>query len=99
MFPVHCKLTDPDNGYKGEQARAHKLLEANGPDHVYTIQNMNVGQSSTSLYFYSHDRNDDLFLQPWNSVQFSPCDMFGNMLGEEQGCCIEASMCGHGDEL
>lgn len=89
-FPVHCKLTDPDSGYPGDSTRAYELIEKNGADHVYTLQHMEVGQSSTKLYFYQ-----EYLTIGYNSVQFTACDMFGNMLGEEQGCCIESSMCHH----
>jgi hypothetical protein len=80
-FPVHCKLTDPNAGWPGEQERARELLEKNGEDHVYTIQHMEVGQSSTKLYFY----NEYLTIG-YNSVQFSACDMFGNPMDTTCDC-------------
>lgn len=49
MFPIHAKCVTFDAGYAMERERARKELELG---RVYTVQHMQVNQSSTSLSFW-----------------------------------------------
>lgn len=59
-FPIHAKCVTFDAGYPGERDRARAELELG---QTYTIQSMQVGQSSTSMTFWELPGT-------WNSVFF-----------------------------
>lgn len=74
-FPIHAKFMHPDNGYPLEQKTAREHLEVGK---VYTIQHMDVGQSSTRLYFY------EVPLLGFNSVMFDSAEWFEIAKSEEK---------------
>jgi len=49
VFPVHARCATFDAGYQREQARARECLELG---RVYTVRNLLVGQSDSTLEFY-----------------------------------------------
>lgn len=57
---VYAKFVHPDYGYDRDQERAKELLKIN---EVYEVDNISMGQSSTSIYLKEVPG-------PFNSVHF-----------------------------
>jgi hypothetical protein len=66
-FPLHARFAHPDYGYEADQRQAAERLTVG---EVYTVQRLEVGRSSSAIFFYEVDNPQFGF----NTVLFEPDD-------------------------
>lgn len=85
---LFAQITKPENGYLPDQEASKRYIEQNGPEHLYEVERVDIGRSSTDVRLkdisWEFNSVNLSFFVSEDGKQIREYDIFENKLNLEQ---------------